>query len=437
MSVSKFRTRTRSAALNAAGLVVLSTGLAAGASAAEPLSNLPFNIAGGTPNLDLRLRYESVDQENLPDEADAITVRARLGYTTGKWNDIDGQIEFEGVHELEDHFNSTDNSTAVNRRTKYPIVADPEVDEINQAWIRWSGLPGTSLKLGRQRMVFDNHRILGNVGWRQDEQTYDAVSLNSTLIPRTVLDYGYLTSVNAFRFFDFDPTAAVQLDDKMDVKAHYLHAAVTAIDKKLIVTPYALLLDFDGIPAPALARQDSKTLGLRLTGALPMDKFTLSYALEYADQQDYKDAPRTVDADYTLAEAGLAYGPVKGMLSYEVLGGDGVYSFQTPLATLHAFQGWADLFLVTPATGLQDMYATLTATVARLAMTAVYHDYQSDQGSADFGTELDLMATYPVIDSLIVGAKYAAYNADEFPVAGAPARPFDTDKLWVWLEYKF
>ena len=30
---------------------------------------------------------------------------------------------------------------------------------------------------------------------------------------------------------------------------------------------------------------------------------------------------------------------------------------QTPLATLHKFDGWADLFLTTPNKGLQDLYA--------------------------------------------------------------------------------
>src|SRR3546814_12023345 len=47
--------------------------------------------------------------------------------------------------------------------------------------------------------------------------------------------------------------------------------------------------------------------------------------------------------------------------NYEVLGSDaGVFAFQTPLATLHKFQGWADLFLTTPSAGVRDLNFTLT-----------------------------------------------------------------------------
>src|SRR3546814_1461069 len=47
--------------------------------------------------------------------------------------------------------------------------------------------------------------------------------------------------------------------------------------------------------------------------------------------------------------------------NYEVLGSDaGVFAFQTPLATLHKFQGWADLFLTTHSAGVRDLNFTLT-----------------------------------------------------------------------------
>ena len=42
---------------------------------------------------------------------------------------------------------------------------------------------------------------------------------------------------------------------------------------------------------------------------------------------------------------------------YEVLGADdgaALTSFQTPLATLHKFQGWADKFLTTPPNGIRE-----------------------------------------------------------------------------------
>jgi hypothetical protein len=39
------------------------------------------------PLVDLRLRYENVQQDGIPEEADAVTLRARPGFETGKaWN---------------------------------------------------------------------------------------------------------------------------------------------------------------------------------------------------------------------------------------------------------------------------------------------------------------------------------------------------------------
>lgn len=410
------------------------------ASAADPLSNLPFNLAGGTPNLDVRLRYEHVKIDGplaapmTEDSADALTVRTRLGYTSGKWNEIDGQLEFEMLNVL----GSADYNSFANGEVTYPVIADAKTEELNQGWVRWSGLPKTQIKYGRQRILLDNQRFVGNVGWRQTEMTYDAALLTTTLIPKTTFNYAYLSNVNSFRFFDYDPGPALAASDELDLKGHLINASVAALDKKLVLTAYGYLLDFDEIPPGApFARlfSDTQTVGLRASGAVPIDTLSLSYALEYADQQDYEDAPSTVDAKYTLVEAALAKGKLKGTIGWEVLEGDADYSFQTPLATAHAFQGWADQFLITPLNGLERTYASVSATVAKVSMTAVYHEFKANEGSMDYGSEIDLLVSYPVIDSLVLYAKYANYSADEFPVVGTA--PFDTEKTWVYAEYKF
>ena len=43
----------------------------------------------------------------------------------------------------------------------------------------------------------------------------------------------------------------------------------------------------------------------------------------------------------------------------EYLEGNGTIGFSTPLATLHKFQGFADVFLTTPASGITDAYGKL------------------------------------------------------------------------------
>ena len=384
---------------------------------AEGLDVLRYAISGGTPALDARLRWEQVDQTNALKTADAFTVRGRLGYTTGKWNDLDAMLEYEGVSSL---FAQEYNSTR-NGRTAYSVVADPSGEELNQAWVRYAGLPlKTTAKFGRQKLVFDNARFIGNVGWRMNEQTYDAAFLTNSFLPKTVINAGHISNANSF-------LTGVNMPMQGDV----LHIANTALPWATI-SAYGYFLDFDTSTA---LRQDTQTIGLRVSGTVPVQKLKLGYALEYAQQSDYADAPAIVDADYLLAEGQVTLPDVAVLkapalkVGYEVLGGDGKYGFQTPLATLHAFQGWADLFLNTPANGIQDSYAAASATVEKISAQVVWHDYRSDSGGRHYGSEWNAYFTRPVIENFVAGVKYADYNAKEFAV--------NTRKVWVSLDYKF
>jgi hypothetical protein len=381
-----------------------------GALAANPFAKLPAAVSGGVPNLDLRLRYENVGQDNALEAADAVTARLRLGYTTGKWNQLDAMAEYEGVIYLfDEQYNSTRNG-----KTDLSVVGDPKGSELNQAWIRYSGIPGTTLKFGRSRLNLDNARFVGNVGWRQNEQTFDGTFLTNRLIPKTTLNYAFLTDVNNVAFAGFR------------LHGHLINVAY-APAPWLTLVAYDYLLDFE---QNGPVRADTQTPGLRASGAVSAGPGKISYAVEYARQFDYQDAPDAVKASYYLAELGYGIPLVAGKLGYEVLGSnDGVYGFQTPLATLHAFQGWADQFLNTPNTGIRDAYTQLSGTVAKFSWLARYHRFKADEGGAHYGNELDVQSTYPINDALTVGAKFADYVADTFSVR--------TRKTWAWVEYKF
>ncbi len=390
------------------------------AAAADPFENLRYAFSGGTPNLDVRARYENVSQDNALVDANAFTVRTRLGYTTGKWNLFDAQAEYEGTVDLsEDAYNST-----LNGATTRAQVLDPQGDELNQAWLRYTGLPGTTVKLGRQRLIYDNARFIGNVGWRQNEQTYDAVAITNTSLPKTTFNYAYVGGVK-------NVTYAF-----VNAGGHLFNLKYAALDE-LAVTFYGYWLDFKinpAAPAPAAPNRnrDSRTLGLRATGTVTHffgKDYPLNYSLEYALQDPHEDSPSSVDANYLLAEVGVKAGPVTPTLGYEKMSGDGSYGFQTPLATLHAFNGWADQFLNTPNTGLVRTYLKLSGSVMGLQLSGFYHQFKADTGGAKYGDEIDFLASYAVNDSLTGNFKLANYNADTFSV--------DTRKIWVYAEYKF
>ena len=120
------------------------------------------------PIIDTRLRYEGVDQAGVARDADAIIARARLGIeaTQGSFSFL---VEAEGTMALHENYFS-----GVNRKTAYPIVADPENVEINRIQLQYKGIPGTVVTVGRQRINLDDQRFVGSVGWRANEQTFDA-----------------------------------------------------------------------------------------------------------------------------------------------------------------------------------------------------------------------------------------------------------------------
>jgi hypothetical protein len=156
------------------------------------------------------------------------------------------------------------------------------------------------------------------------------------------------------------------------------------------------------------------------------DDLTYHYRLEYAQQTSYGDAPVNYEADYVRVEQGLSKGGFTATAIYELLGSDdGFAAFQTPLATGHIFNGFADVFLVTPPTGLQDFYVEAKYKMPQgssgplsafggLLLLAQYHEFRSAVQDLDYGSEFDFYAYLPLRNGFYAEAKYANYQADEF-----------------------
>lgn len=379
------------------------------------------------PILDVRYRYEHVDQDNALEHGNAQTLRTRVGFQTGKWYGLSALVEADNVSRLGDAaYNSTRNG-----QTDYSVVADPDGSEINQALLRYDHAFGSAIA-GRQRINLDNQRFVGGVGWRQNEQTYDGVLGQLQPLDKLTLTYAYINNINTI----FGPG-----DNRFDNRANpanieghsHLFNARYAHSPALTATAYSYLLGLDNIataPAAALGTLSSKTTGLRLNGAL----HGISYALEYARQQDYADNPQELSNEYYLAELGYALKGATLKAGVEVLGGDsgpGNRAFQTPLATKHAFQGWADTFLLTPADGVQDVYLGGTLPLLGGTLQAWYHDFRAERGSEQYGEEINIgySRAIPLVKGLVATVKYAGYDADDYSV--------DTEKLWAQLQYSY
>lgn len=386
---------------------------------------IPGAFGESKPIVDIRLRYESVDQVPFAEDAQATTARARLGFETGKAWSTAMLLEGEFVGALQGDYNST-----TNGKTTLPVVADPKVTQVNRFHFTNTSITNTTLTLGRQRINIDDQRFVGNVGWRQNEQTFDALRvINKPLAPLT-LDVTYSNRVN--RIFGEDSTQGAYKGDMFLANAAYQF-------KPVKVTVFGYFLDFGDTKTSALAaaRGDStSTLGMRIAGTQPIGATKLAYAVSFANQKDYGDNTLDFSNDYYTVDLGLTYRQWSFGLGVEDLGGNGTKGFTTPLATLHKFQGWADKFLTTPANGINDKYVSAgylakgVGPFDTVAVTAAYHAYETSRLDTDLGNETNVQvaAKYQRFTGTL---KYADYSAD----AGTPAAYRDTKKLWAQLEY--
>jgi hypothetical protein len=126
--------------------------------AAAPELASAFDSSGWIPIVDLRLRYEHVDQVPLAEDAEALTLRARLGLQTPELWDTSLLAEGNFLLPLEDRYRP-DNSVAYH--TQYPVVADPRDHELHRLALRNTSLPRTTITLGRQRIELDDQRFVG------------------------------------------------------------------------------------------------------------------------------------------------------------------------------------------------------------------------------------------------------------------------------------
>ncbi len=380
---------------------------------------------GSVIKVNFRTRYEDVTEDVLntqgnktgEKEADAWTTRSRLSYQSGPWNGFGFFLEMDNVSEMT---NEIDYRTAGNDplNTNKAVIADPIGTELNQGFVSYTTF-NNQVKYGRQRLVLDNSRFIGNVGWRQNEQTYDGVSWANKAVRYTNVTYAYIKNVN--RVFG---EANAALGD-LNMNSHVLNASYTGFDAGKLIG-YAYLLDVENPIAQFGLTSD--TYGVRWQGAVG-DAFT--YNLEYATQQD-AGAKQLFDADYMLAEGTFNISRFSVGLGYEVLGSDnGAYGFATPLATLHAFNGWADKFLATPKDGLQDKYLNLGMTFAGAQAMVSYHKFDADFGSADYGDEIDISLTKKV-GAVVWTAKYAQYAMGD-----AATKVVDTNKFWLMADWNF
>lgn len=377
------------------------------------------------PIIDARLRYEGVDQPTV--DADALTARLRAGFEVKHTpSQLSFLVEAEGTLGLVNQYNAFPFALAgaSQRRPGFAVVADGESIGLNRLQVQYK-TKALALTLGRQRINLDDQRFVGSVAWRQNEQTFDAVRAEATLGP---------VSFDGTYAIGFDSIFGSEAGPRAHLDGDFVFLAASTKLGPLNAKAFSYLLDYDEAFAFA---NSSQTYGARISGSIPLSKAVkLNVLGSYARQKDMGQNPVRYEADFVQAELGLGYNGFTLSGAFEKLGADAGAnrSFQTPLSTLHKFNGWADLFLTTPTNGLKDYYVTLAKVfpkikaVQGLTANVIYHEFRSDAGDVKFGTEWDASLAFKTkkVSWLV---KYANYNANRFGV--------DRQILWLQTEVAF
>ncbi|MEL7450818.1 MAG: alginate export family protein [Pseudomonadota bacterium] len=374
-------------------------------------------ITGGTPGGMARYRYEFVDDEGFDENANASTLLLRLKYKTAPYAGLSGFVEFDYVGELFVNDFNSGSGTSSPDRDRFPVVADPKGPDLNQLFLSYAPSEHWNFRVGRRVLNLDDWRFVGGVVWRQNEQAYDGVELNFSGIENTRVFYSYVNRVR--RIFGTTVPAGSHRQD-----THLLNVKHT-VSENLSLVGFAYLIDNEDEPAFS-----TRTYGLRAQGGLDMGGGRMSLLGEIAFQSSAYNAPVDFDANFVQLQAIWSRGAWSFGVGHELLGSDNGQGFRTPLATLHKFNGWADLFLTTPGAGLQDTYLRLDYNFDAWNLTVRYHDFRADAGSEKYGTELDAQATRKFGKHLALLLKGAHFTTDSTDFR-------DTSKLWVMLTASF
>ncbi|HPH06143.1 MAG TPA: alginate export family protein [Methylotenera sp.] len=427
-------------------------------------------ISHGKPMTNFRLRYENVDQEAFQpapnaskklDTASALTLRSLIGWQTAPFHGFSFAAQLTDVHEFNHSFNDRRDNISETGKANYPNVVDPSYTDINQLFVDWTGINSTRLRFGRQQLNLDNVRFIGDIGFRQNMQVFDGISVFNSSIPNTEIFAAHFGKVRQI-------TTKLR-DGNIDIfNAKYKISPTESLIGYGYFIDVANLGQNNGNPAAIStaaqggnglgASQDttptattdasSKTFGVRLDGTHKInDAWRALYTAEYAKQTDYRGGSSLIDAHYFKLGGGAGYGNWSLRIDHEKLSSnDGKYAFQTPLGTNHLFQGWADVFLATPRQGMEDTFITMAGSIEKAKLYAEYHifkadeKYQSINGKLGdkYGTEFDLSVAYPFTSKIMGKLEYAKFNeSDVYGSLTNAARKGDKEIFWLTGMYTF
>lgn len=381
------------------------------------------------PKFEIRPRYEYVDEKNNNlKSANALTTRISIGINLMDLfhiKNLETYLEATGV------FATIDNYSPEN--TKYELVPDPVNTRFTQIYIKYK-LNRTNFFMGRKFVNIDDHRFIGNVNWRQMPQSFGIIAISDNtvknlnfLIVGIYERKGIINKLNTYWEFGKWPLI-------LDVN----YKASDLLKIKLF---------------SYLITDTNNTYGIKLSGKYKFNYLNANYIFEYAKQTD----PYKIDNLETKPDINTNYYRfgVNANIQRWTLGLEYTHfgdkngknkGFSTPLATLHAFDGWSDVLLSGGANGFDYGLKEYKLNIGYknikygnfLVSYLIFKSYKSQPTGRSIGTEINLLYTKSLTKRLSLLLKSAFYNGNNGYFTGGNLKgQKDVNKFWAQLDFKY
>ncbi len=281
---------------------------------------------------------------------------------------------------------------------------------IHEAWADVELAKNFSIKAGRQELVYDDHRIFGNVGWAQQARSHDVALFKYESNFKIHFGIAHHENSNITNNIYDGPDA-------------YKNLQYLWLNKTWDKNSLSLLFLNNGVPVTEDGKQVSKysqTMGGHYNLGLEIATLAANFYYQTGKHSSGKD----ISAMNFLIEAAFKPGITAG---YEYLSGnsydkdDKVYAFNPLYGTNHKFNGFMDYFYVgnhINSVGLHNVYVKYKYAKNKIGFNADVHYFASagklaeDTGNS-LGTEIDLTFSYKIHEIASLSAGWSTMFATE------------------------
>jgi len=358
--------------------------------------------------LQFRPRWEHVEIKNDGKKtADALTTRiaSRLEFRFKNWK-VFGELT--AVLLLNRKFSPS--------KAGYEFVAEEERVRPTEFGLFYSSSL-LNAKAGRFRINLNNQRFIGSVDWRQMPQTFDALYISMQTFKTFKGEFFYILG-----------------------RKGVLNSLSTDTFKKNQPFNYSPVVNLVYKPLKELTFKlyyiDLKRNSLTIGGILNLNKLFFNFRGEYASQKNKLVGKNT---DYFHLKLNKNFSKFSLTLGWEYLG----KYLITPLATLHKFNGWNDVFLkytaIDNAYGLKDFYISSSIFTSVGTLVFTLHNFRSVKtlptSTRKFGNEYDFLYKVAPIKKLNLVMKSGIYNPEKENCSEFYCKR--SFKFWIMLNYLF